>query len=90
MAQTWLCDPAASSAVPRSTGRSVYARRIGADERGWPAPPSWTRRGRGTVRTDVERVLWAEEIPPNVTVSGHVYDIATGLVTMVVDSKSRK
>jgi carbonic anhydrase len=42
------------------------------------------------VRTDVERVLWAEEIPQNVHVSGHVYDISTGLVTTVVEAKSRK
>lgn len=43
-----------------------------------------------TVRTDVERVLWAEEVPQNVRVSGHVYDVATGLVTTIVDAKSRK
>ncbi len=43
-----------------------------------------------TVRTDVERVLWAEEVPQNVRVSGHVYDVATGLVTTTVDAKSRK
>jgi carbonic anhydrase len=43
-----------------------------------------------TVRTDVERVLWAEEIPQNVRVSGHVYDVGTGLVTTIVDAKSRK
>ena len=43
-----------------------------------------------TVRTDVERVLWAEEIPQNVRVSGHVYDVGTGLVTTIVNAKSRK
>jgi hypothetical protein len=43
-----------------------------------------------TVRTDVNRVLWAEEIPQNVHVSGHVYDVDTGLVTTVVDAKARK
>jgi carbonic anhydrase len=41
------------------------------------------------VTTDVNRVLWAEEIPQNVRVSGHVYDIDTGLVTTVVDAKDR-
>jgi hypothetical protein len=40
------------------------------------------------VQTDVERVLWAEEIPQNVHVSGHVYDIGTGLVTTIVDAKA--
>jgi carbonic anhydrase len=43
-----------------------------------------------TVRTDVERVLWAEEVPQNVHVSGHVYDVGTGLVTTIVDAKARK
>jgi carbonic anhydrase len=43
-----------------------------------------------TVQTDVSRVLWAEEIPQNVRVSGHVYDIGTGLVTTIVDAKARK
>ncbi len=43
-----------------------------------------------TERTDVNRVLWAEEIPQNVRVSGHVYDIDTGLVTTIVDAKARK
>jgi carbonic anhydrase len=43
-----------------------------------------------TVRTDVDRVLWARQIPSDVRVSGHVYDLATGLVTTVVDAKSRK
>jgi hypothetical protein len=43
-----------------------------------------------TVQTDVNRVLWAAEIPENVRVSGHVYDVNTGIVTTVVDAKSRK
>jgi hypothetical protein len=43
-----------------------------------------------TVRTDVDRVLWARQIPSDVRVSGHVYDVTTGLVTTVVDAKSRK
>ena len=42
------------------------------------------------MQTDVHRVLWAEEIPQNVRVSGHVYDVGTGLVTTVVNAKSRK
>lgn len=41
-------------------------------------------------QTDVNRVLWAEEVTQNVRVSGHVYDVATGLVTTVVDAKARK
>jgi carbonic anhydrase len=43
-----------------------------------------------TVRTDVKRVLWADQIPPDVLVSGHVYDIETGRMTTVVDARSKK
>jgi len=43
-----------------------------------------------TVRTDVQRVLWAAQIPPVVRVSGHVYDVATGLVTTVVGATGRE
>jgi len=43
-----------------------------------------------TVQTDVERVLWSEEVPQNVHVSGHVYHLDTGLVTTIVDAKARK
>jgi carbonic anhydrase len=43
-----------------------------------------------TVQTDVDRVLWADEIPQKVRVSGHVYDVDTGIVTTVVDAKCRK
>ena len=37
-----------------------------------------------TVRLDVERLRAAKQVNPRVRVSGHVYDIATGLVTTVV------
>ncbi len=43
-----------------------------------------------TVRTDVERVMWADQIPPDVLVSGHVYDVQTGIVTTVVDAKKQQ
>ena len=43
-----------------------------------------------TVRTDVQRVLWAEEIPPHIQVSGHIYDVETGLVTTIVDAKASR
>ena len=42
-----------------------------------------------TAQTDVDRVLWAEEIPQSVRASGHVYDIDTGLVTTIVDARTR-
>jgi carbonic anhydrase len=68
--------------------RRGFAQRIGADERTLADTP--VLDPARTVRTDVERVLWAEEIPRNVHVSGHVYDVSTGLVTTIVDAKSRK
>ena len=40
-----------------------------------------------TVRADVERLLSAPSLPPRVSVSGHVYDIATGHVTIVQDAR---
>ena len=40
-----------------------------------------------TVRADVERLLTSPLLSPKVSVSGHVYDIATGLVTTAVDAR---
>ena len=40
-----------------------------------------------SVRADVTRLLAAPSLSPQVTVSGHVYDIATGRVTTVVDAR---
>ena len=39
-----------------------------------------------SVKADVERLLTSPLLAPGVTVSGHVYDVATGLVTTVVDA----
>jgi carbonic anhydrase len=64
--------------------RHGYAQRIGADERTLADTP--VLDPARTVRTDVRRLLWAPEIPPRVQVSGHVYDVETGLVTTVVDA----
>lgn len=44
---------------------------------------------RRSVRDDVARLLAAPEIPPRVSVSGHVYDVSTGRVTTVVEARSR-
>ncbi len=68
--------------------RHGFAMRIGVDERTLADTP--VLDPMRSVRTDVERVLWADEIPANVLVSGHVYDVATGLVTTVVDAKAKK
>ena len=62
--------------------RRTYARRIGADE-------STLREHAvldpgATVTRDVERLRSAPAISPRVTVSGHVYDVVTGLVETVI------
>jgi carbonic anhydrase len=41
-----------------------------------------------TVRTDVERALSDPRISPRITVSGHVYDVHTGLITTIVEPLS--
>jgi carbonic anhydrase len=64
------------------TFRRRYAQRIGADET--------TLREHAildpgvTVAHDVERLRSADAISPRVTVSGHVYDVVTGLVKTIV------
>ena len=68
--------------------RHRYAQRIGVDERAL-ADTAVLDPAR-TVATDVARVLWAPEIPPEVQVSGHVYDVETGLVTTVIDAKASR
>jgi carbonic anhydrase len=40
-----------------------------------------------TVRADVEQLLASPSLSPKVSVSGHVYDIATGRVTTVLDAR---
>ena len=65
--------------------RHRYAEQIGADET--------TLRDRAvldpaaTVATDVERLCSAEVLSPRIALSGHVYDVATGLVETVVPGR---
>jgi carbonic anhydrase len=40
-----------------------------------------------TVKADVERLLSSSLLSPKVSVSGHVYDLATGRVTVTVDPR---
>ena len=40
-----------------------------------------------TVKTDVERLLTSPQLSPKVSVSGHVYDIATGRLTTTLDAQ---
>jgi carbonic anhydrase len=44
--------------------------------------------GLATVASDVDRLRSAEAISSRVTVSGHVYDVVTGLVETVVPARS--
>jgi carbonic anhydrase len=71
-----------AGALADDTFRLRYAERIGADE-------STLREHavldpEATVTRDVERLRSAPAISPRVTVSGHVYDVLTGLVTTVI------
>jgi carbonic anhydrase len=71
-----------SGALADDTFRRRYAERIGADE------SSLRQRAvldpRLTVTRDVERLRSAPAISPRVAVSGHVYDVLTGLVETVI------
>ncbi|WP_431218871.1 carbonic anhydrase [Leifsonia xyli] len=40
-----------------------------------------------TVRHDVEKLLHSTTLSPRISVSGHVYDVATGLVSTVIPSR---
>ena len=40
-----------------------------------------------TVKADVERLLASPLLPPQMSVSGHVYDVETGRVTTVLDAR---
>jgi carbonic anhydrase len=62
--------------------RRRYAQRIGAEE-------STLREHAildpaATVTSDVERLLSAPAVSPRITVSGHVYDVVTGLVETIL------
>ena len=71
-----------SAALADATFRRRYAERIGANET--------TLREHAildpaaTVKRDVERLRRAYSIPERVAVSGHVYDVVTGLVETIV------
>jgi carbonic anhydrase len=63
--------------------RSAFAARTGLDEADLAAAA--VVDPAATVRTDVERLLSSPKVPPQISVSGHVYDLQTGLVTTIVD-----
>jgi carbonic anhydrase len=72
----FLADPAFRRQAAEATGLSEAALEASA-----VADP------HATVRADVERLLRAPSLSPKVSVSGHVYDIATGRVTTVEDAR---
>ena len=75
-----------TGALADDTFRRGYAQRIGAEE-------STLREHAvldpaATVTRDVERLRSAPAISPRVSVSGHVYDVLTGLVQTVIPAYS--
>jgi carbonic anhydrase len=62
--------------------RRRYAERIGADES--TLRDHAVLNPAATVTRDVERLRSADAISPRITVSGHVYDVVTGLVETVI------
>ncbi len=75
-----------TGALADDTFRCSYAQRIGADE------SALRERAvldpAATVTRDVERLRSAPAISPRITVSGHVYDVVSGLVQMVIPASS--
>jgi carbonic anhydrase len=68
--------------------RHGFAQRTGYDEDALADLP--VLDPPATVRADVERVVSDPRISPRITVSGHVYDVDTGLVTTIVEPVSPK
>ena len=72
----FLADPGFRHQAAEATGRSEAA--LGASAVAEP---------HATVRADVARLLASPSISPKVSVSGHVYDVATGRVTTELDAR---
>jgi carbonic anhydrase len=71
-----LADPSFRHEVVETTGLSEAALEASA-----VADP------HTTVKADVERLLTSPLLSPKVSVSGHVYDVATGRVTTTLDAR---
>lgn len=71
----FLADPGFRLKAADATG--VAAQTLAATQVADPAE---------SVKEDVERLLASPLLPPGTSVSGHVYDVETGKVTMVVDA----
>ena len=70
-----------AGALADDTFRRGYARRIGADES--ELLDHAVLDPAATVTSDVQRLRSAAAIPSRVTVSGHVYDVISGLVETI-------
>lgn len=66
--------------------RAEFAGRTGYDEDGLAS--SAITDPAATVKIDVERLLAAPQVSSRITVSGHVYDLETGLVETVAEPRS--
>jgi carbonic anhydrase len=75
-----------TGALADDTFRRDYAQRIGAEES--TLQEHAVLDPMATVTRDVERLRSAPAISPRVTVSGHVYDVITGLVETVLPAHS--
>jgi len=62
--------------------RRGYAQRTGLNEADLATVP--VLEPKKTVHVDVDKLLSAPQLSPWITVSGHVYDLGTGLVSTVV------
>jgi carbonic anhydrase len=76
-----------AGALADATFRRRYAHRIGADEA--DLRDHAVLDPAATVRIDVERLCSSPAIPPRVAVSGHVYDVLTGLVRTIIPATAR-
>lgn len=76
-----------TGALADDTFRRNYAERIGADE--LTLREHAVLDPAATVTGDVERLRSARAISPRVTVSGHVYDVVSGLVETILPAERR-
>lgn len=76
-----------SGALADDTFRRRYAERIGAEETSLSEHAVLDPVAK--VIRDVERLRSAPAISPRITVSGHVYDVVTGLMETVVPAARR-
>jgi carbonic anhydrase len=77
-----------TGALADATFRRRYADRIGADEA--ELRDHAVLDPAATVTSDVRRLRSAPSIPGRVTVSGHVYDVVTGLVQTILPAGSQR